>query len=65
MSMTLKGEKPEFMPSTNDVAKYHSLGVYLQIFYWKTLMEKYIDPTLWGWGINNGALEPTMTKVIS
>ena len=63
--MTRKGVKPEFMPPTDDTAKYHSPRVYLQIVYWKILVEKDIDPTLWGWHVKDGALEPILTKVVS
>ena len=63
--MTRKGVKPEFMPLTDDAAKNHIPRVYLQIFYWKTLIEKDIDPTFWGWHARDGALEPIMIKVIS
>lgn len=62
MSMTRKGMKPEFVPAADDVAKYRSLKIYFQIFYWKMLMEKDIDPTLWGWHIKEGASESIVRK---
>ena len=65
MSMTRKGVKQPFMSSADDVIKYHSLTVYLQILYWRTLIEKDVDPTLWGWHFKDGALEPIMGRVVS
>ena len=60
-----KGVQPEYLLSTNGSAWQHSLRVYLQIEYWKTLLATDIDPLEWGWQMKNEVLEPVMTLQVS
>ena len=60
-----KGVQPEYLPPTNGSAWQHSLRVYLQIEYWKTLLATEIDPLEWGWQMKNEVMEPVMTLQVS
>ena len=59
-----KGLKPESLPPIEDAAWQHSLRVYLQITYWKTLLDTDIDPVMWGWMVKDGHLVPVMTNQV-
>ena len=52
---------PEKLPPTESAAKEHSFRVHLQILQWKSLMDTDLDPTDWGWKIDNAQLIPVMT----
>ena len=60
-----KGIKPEHLPPTEGSAWQHSLRVYLQITYWKTLYDTAINPTEWDWKLAKDYLEPVMTEQVS
>lgn len=65
LSLTSRKElKPECLPPTEDAAWQHSLRVYLQITYWKTLLDTDIDPVNWGWMVKDGSLVPVMTNQV-
>ncbi|KAL5007618.1 hypothetical protein ScPMuIL_016424, partial [Solemya velum] len=47
------------LPPTSASAKFHSLRVYLQVHDWTK--ESEMDPTLWGWKLENGQYFPKVT----
>ena len=42
------GLKMDQLPLTEEAVVQHALQVYLQITYWKVLLNTEIDPRLWG-----------------
>ena len=67
MERTVKSSKaiqPEYLPPTESAAWQHSLRVFLQVTYWKTLDDTHIDPTKWGWRVKDNRLEPVMTDKV-
>ena len=59
-----KALKSECLPPTEDAVWQHSLRVYLQITYWKTLLDTDIDPVMWGCMVKDGHLVPVMTNQV-
>ena len=60
------GIKPESLPPTVGSAwQHHSLRVYLQITYWKTLHDTKINLTGWGWKLGKDRLGPVLTEQVS
>ena len=44
--------EPQKLPPTDRAAYFHNLRSHLQIITWVTLNHKYLDPTNWGWKLN-------------
>ncbi|XP_057305193.1 uncharacterized protein LOC130642126 [Hydractinia symbiolongicarpus] len=65
LDMCWKGKiDPEKMPPTESAAILHGFRVHLQIMNWKILEEeelKQIDPSKWGWKIENSQMMPIKT----
>ena len=56
MNMILKTKtklKPKCLPPTNNTADFHSYRVYLQVREWDSLLQSGLDPTEWGWKLND------------
>ena len=53
LSKSRKGLKPEQLPPTEGAVVQHAFKVYLQITYWKALLNTETDPRLWGWKKGN------------
>ena len=44
--------EPQKLPPTDRAAYFHNLRSHLQIITWVTLNHNYLDPTNWGWKLN-------------
>ena len=55
-----KGVQPKYLPPTNGSAWQHSLGNYLQIEYWKRLLNTYRDSMKGGCHMKNDTMEPVI-----
>ena len=55
------GLVPEKLPPTESAAKYHSMRVHLQLVVWQQLDTTALEPTDWGWQMDNGSLSPITT----
>ena len=65
MSVTSRKRlQPECLPPAEGSAWQHSLRVYLQVTYWKTLLHTDINATEWGWQLKNDHLEPVMNEQV-
>ena len=53
--------RPEVLPPTESAARQHARRVYHQVQTWLQLRET-LDPTKWGWKLENGRLTPIMTE---
>jgi len=53
MTMGKKKLKPETLPPTERAVYFQSLRVHLQICQWATLNLQCLDPTEWGWKLEN------------
>ncbi|OWF46189.1 hypothetical protein KP79_PYT26260 [Mizuhopecten yessoensis] len=56
------GVQIKTLPPTSDAAKYHSLRTYLQCQQWINNGQN-LDPTEWGWYIQNGKLFPVKSSI--
>ena len=61
ISTSLNRLQPERLPPSENAAYFHSLRVHLQAVTWKTLGQINLDPTLWGWKLDQSQLVPVMT----
>ena len=55
--------KPQNLPPTECAAFYHCLRVHLQVIQWKLLLQTNLQPTDWGWKLNQGRYDPIMTDL--
>ena len=53
------------MPSTASAATFHAYQAFYQTQEWNTLMERTLDPTDWGWILENYDMVPVMTDMDS
>ena len=53
--------KPECLPPTNNTADFHSYRVYLQVREWDSFLQSDLDPTEWGWKLNDSRYFPITT----
>ena len=51
------------MPSTASAATFHAYQAFYQTQEWNTLMERTLDPTDWGWILENYDMVPVMTDM--
>lgn len=63
MVTSTKKIDPHKLPPTERAAHYHSLRVHLQVVQWKELRVDSLNPTQWGWKLDNLMLQPVMTDV--
>ena len=63
MVASTKKIDPHKLPPTARATYYHSLRVHLQAILWKELEVNSINPTLWGWKLEDSMLHPVMTDV--
>ncbi len=54
---------PERLPPTVSATNLHSQRTYLQVMVWMGIGDA-MDPTNWGWGLQDNKLTPIMTKKI-
>ncbi len=54
---------PERLPPTVSATNLHSQSTYLQVMVWMGIGDA-MDPTNWGWGLQDNKLTPIMTKKI-
>ena len=52
---------PEKLPPTVRAAYYHGLRCHYQIIQWSMIDNFEIQPSEWGWKLENGVLSPVMT----
>ena len=52
--------KPQALPPTSSAAKYHSYRDFAQVMQWKG---RDLDPTEWGWIIEDGIMMPLQTDL--
>jgi len=52
---------PEKLPPTEKTAHYHGLCCHYQIIQWSMIDDFDIQPSAWGWKLENGVLAPVMT----
>ncbi len=64
MEMVASSKKiePQKLPPTPRAAYFHSLRVHHQIMIWNNLSVD-IDPTKWGWKLDDKSLQPIMTDL--
>ena len=55
--------RPERLPPTERAAHFHVLRGYLQAQQWMTLMTDGLNPTDWGWCLQDGRYEPILTDL--
>ena len=53
--------KPETLSPTARTAAFHAYREFCQTEEWNKLMETTLDPTDWGWILENGYMVPVMT----
>jgi len=61
-AVSLSKPQPERLPPTERAAFYHILRVHLQVITWVNLTADELDPTLWGWKLEDNRLAPIMTN---
>ena len=54
---------PAILPPSPRAAHFHGLRVYHQLQVWKTLSDKDLEPTKWGWKIAGNKFSPAMTDL--
>lgn len=52
---------PEKLPPTEKAAHYHGLRCHYQLIQWSMINDFNIQPSEWGWKLENGVLAPVMT----
>ena len=55
--------QPENLPPTERAIYYHGLRVHLQVAQWMNLDLHCLNPTEWGWHLEDGYLQPIKTDV--
>ena len=63
MITTTSALQPERLPPTTSAARYHSLRVHFQVCQWLHLDLNILDPSKWGWKIEDGCLMPIKTDL--
>ena len=63
MLTTCKNIEPSTLPPTERAAYFHSLRVHLQVMQWQILDLHCLDPTEWGWRMEQGHLSPIKTDL--
>ena len=56
-----KAIEPQSLPPTEIAAYFHSLLVHLQVMQWKELSLTCLEPTEWGWKLEQDHLMPIPT----
>ena len=62
LSISTSKLRPEILPPTNRAASFHSLRVYLQVYFWRHLSTDGLDPECWGWKKVQERFEPIMSN---
>jgi len=55
--------RPEYLPPTENSAKYHVMRVHLQVLHWKSLSTAGFSPQEWGWHLSDGRYQPITSNV--
>lgn len=55
--------KPQTLPPTERAIYFHSLRVHYQVIEWKSLQNTSLNPTEWGWRLDQDTYEPIMTDL--
>jgi len=61
-AVSLSKPQPERLPPTERASFYHILRVHLQVIRWLNLSADELDPTEWGWRLEDIRLAPIMTN---